>query len=143
MNNDFFSSKPQQISKSAFDIAKKIFGDLALIKLIVVGENKLSNSILQYLHHNGVNRYIVLKEQKEKKLFLKNIKDFLKEYDPNFRNIIMKEIEKRKTNDFLGNDNRNQFLNAIRDSMNEFLISKEEDPIIFNAVFKTFVIKKG
>ena len=71
------------------------------------------------------------------------LRDILKEYDPNFRNIIMKEIEKRKTNDFLGNDNRNQFLNAIRDSMNEFLISKEEDPIIFNAVFKTFVIKKG
>ena len=69
--------------------------------------------------------------------------DFLKEYDPNFRNIIMKEIEKRKTNDFLGNENRNKFLNAIRDSMNQFLISKEEDPIIFNAVFKTFVIKKG
>ena len=68
---------------------------------------------------------------------------FLKEYDPNFRNIIMKEIEKRKTNDFLGNKNRNKFLNAIRDSMNQFLISKEEDPIIFNAVFKTFVIKKG
>ena len=69
--------------------------------------------------------------------------DFLKEYDPNFRNIIMKEIAKRKTNDFLGNDNRNKFLNDIRDSMNEFLISKEEDPIIFNAVFKTFVIKQG
>ena len=68
---------------------------------------------------------------------------FLKEYDPDFRNIIMKEIEKRKTNEFLGNDNRNKFLNSIRDSMNEFLISKEEDPIIFNAVFKTFVIKKG
>ena len=69
--------------------------------------------------------------------------DFLKEYDPDFRNIIMKEIEKRKTNEFLGNDNRNKFLNAIRDSMNEFLISKKEDPIIFNAVFKTFVIKQG
>ena len=69
--------------------------------------------------------------------------NFLKEYDPDFRNIIMKEIEKRKTNEFLGNDNRNRFLNAIRDSMNEFLISKEEDPIIFNAVFKTFVIKQG
>ena len=69
--------------------------------------------------------------------------DFLKEYDPDFRNIIMKEIEKRKTNEFLGNDNRNKFLDAIRDSMNEFLISKEEDPIIFNAVFKTFVIKQG
>ena len=69
--------------------------------------------------------------------------DFLKEYDADFRNIIMKEIEKRKTNEFLGNDNRNRFLNAIRDSMNEFLISKEEDPIIFNAVFKTFVIKQG
>ena len=54
-----------------------------------------------------------------------------------------KEIEKRKTNEFLGNENRNKFLNAIRDSMNEFLISKEEDPIIFNAVFKTFVIKQG
>ena len=69
--------------------------------------------------------------------------DFLKEYDPDFRNIIMKEIEKRKTNDFLGYDNRNKFLNAVRDSMNEFLLNKEEDPIIFNAVFKTFVIKKG
>ena len=69
--------------------------------------------------------------------------DFLKEYDPDFRNIIMKEIEKRKTDEFLGYDNRNKFLNAVRDSMNEFLISKEEDPIIFNAVFKTFVIKKG
>ena len=69
--------------------------------------------------------------------------DFLKEYDPDFRNIIMKEIEKRKTNDFLGYDNRNKFLNAVRDSMNTFLINKEEDPIIFNAVFKTFVIKKG
>ena len=69
--------------------------------------------------------------------------DFLKEYDPDFRNIIMKEIEKRKTNEFLGNDNRNKFLDAVRDSMNEFLISKDEDPIIFNAVFKTFVIKQG
>ncbi len=69
--------------------------------------------------------------------------DFLKEYDPDFRNIIMKEIEKRKTDEFLGYDNRNKFLDAVRDSMNEFLISKEEDPIIFNAVFKTFVIKKG
>ena len=69
--------------------------------------------------------------------------DFLKEYDPDFRNIIMKEIEKRKTDEFLGFDNRNKFLNAVRDSMNEFLISKEEDPIIFNAVFKTFVIKQG
>ena len=35
--------------------------------------------------------------------------DFLKEYDPDFRNIIMKEI-KRKTNEFLGNKNRNKFL---------------------------------
>ena len=69
--------------------------------------------------------------------------DFLKEYDPDFRNIIIKEIEKRKTNEFLGSENRNIFLNAIRDSMNEFLISKEEDPIIFNAVFKTLVIKQG
>ncbi len=69
--------------------------------------------------------------------------EFLKEYDADFRNIIMKEIEKRKTNEFLGHNNRNKFLNAIRDSMNEFLLSKDEDPIIFNAVFKTFVIKQG
>ncbi len=69
--------------------------------------------------------------------------NFLKEYDPDFRNIIMKEIEKRKTNEFLGNENRNKFLNAIRDYINELLINKEEDPTIFNAVFKTFVIKQG
>ena len=55
----------------------------------------------------------------------------------------MAQKRSRKTEEFLGYDNRNRFLNAVRDSMNEFLISKEEDPIIFNAVFKTFVIKQG
>ena len=69
--------------------------------------------------------------------------EFLKEYDPNFRNLIMIEIEKRKTDDFLGSKNRSKFLDDITDSMNQFLISKEEEPIIFNAVMKTFVIKQG
>ena len=69
--------------------------------------------------------------------------DFLKEYDPDFRNIIMKEIQKRESDQFFGNKNRNKFLNDIRDSMNKFLISKDEDPIIFNAIFKTFIITKG
>ncbi len=69
--------------------------------------------------------------------------DFLKEFDPDFRNIIMNEIQKRKSSDFFGNKNRTKFLNDIRDSMNKFLISKDEDPIIFNAIFKTFIITKG
>lgn len=69
--------------------------------------------------------------------------DFLKDFDPDFRNIIMNEIQKRESSDFFGNKNRTKFLNDIRDSMNKFLISKDEDPIIFNAIFKTFIITKG
>ena len=69
--------------------------------------------------------------------------DFLKEYDPDFRNIIMTEIQKRDSDQFFGSNNRNKFLNDVRDSMNKFLISKDEDPVIFNAIFKTFIITKG
>ena len=52
--------------------------------------------------------------------------DFLKEYDPDFRNIIMKEIEKRKTHEFLGYDNRNKFLNAVRDFINKYTVKKDK-----------------
>ncbi len=66
----------------------------------------------------------------------------LKDFDADFRNIIMKEIDKRKTADFMGSDKRQKFLTDVRDKMNEFLIKKDEDPVIFNAVLKTFVINQ-
>ncbi len=68
--------------------------------------------------------------------------DVLKEFDPEFRNIIMNEIDKRNTSDFMGSKQRKNFLQDIRDKMNEFLIKKEEDPVIFNAILKTFVINQ-
>ena len=52
------------------------------------------------------------------------------------------EENKRKTADFMGSDKRQKFLTDVRDKMNEFLIKKDEDPVIFNAVLKTFVINQ-
>ena len=66
----------------------------------------------------------------------------LKDFDADFRNIIMNEIDKRKTEDFMGSDKRQKFLIDVRDKMNEFLIKKDEDPVIFNAILKTFVINQ-
>lgn len=68
--------------------------------------------------------------------------DLLKEHDPQFRNIIMMEIDNRKTADFIGSNNRNKFLSDVRDKMNEYLIMKDEEPIIFNAILKKFVINQ-
>ena len=42
----------------------------------------------------------------------------------------------------MGSDKRQKFLIDVRDKMNEFLIKKDEDPVIFNAVLKTFVINQ-
>ncbi len=68
--------------------------------------------------------------------------DVLKDFDAQFRNIIMNQIDKRKTADFMGSDQRKKFLEDIRDGMNEFLIKKDEDPVIFSAILKTFVINQ-
>ena len=68
--------------------------------------------------------------------------DVLKDFDPQFRNIIMDEIDKRKTSEFMGSQSRQKFLDDIRDKMNEFLIKKEEDPVIFSAILKTFVVNQ-
>ena len=54
----------------------------------------------------------------------------------------MNEIDKRKTSDFIGSKQRQKFLEDIRDKMNELLINKEEDPVIFSAILKTFVINQ-
>ena len=42
----------------------------------------------------------------------------------------------------MGSDQRKRFLDDIRDGMNEFLIKKDEDPVIFSAILKTFVINQ-
>ena len=68
--------------------------------------------------------------------------DVLTDFDAQFRNIIMNQIDKRKTADFMGSDQRKKFLEDIRDGMNEFLIKKDEDPVIFSAILKTFVINQ-
>ncbi len=70
------------------------------------------------------------------------LSNYLKDFDPQFRNIIMKEIDKRNTSDFMGSKNRKRFLEDIKNKMNEFLLKKEEDPIIFSANLKTFVINQ-
>ncbi len=70
------------------------------------------------------------------------LSNYLKDFDPDFRNIIMREIDKRKTADFMGSKNREKFLEDVKNKMNDFLLKKEEDPIIYSAHMKTFVINQ-
>lgn len=81
MSSYFFSSKPQQISESASSIAKKIYGDLSLIKILVVGDNKISFSILDLMRINGVVDYLLLKGEDEKKKFLVDAFKYFRDFD--------------------------------------------------------------
>ena len=40
-NSEFFSSKPKQIAKSISKIASQIFGDLAKVKLVSLGDQRI------------------------------------------------------------------------------------------------------
>ena len=81
MLKEIFSSKPQQISMSAFNIAKKIYGELSNSKLLVVGDNKISFSILDLMRGNGVMEYLQLINEEEKKLFLINVDKYFFDFD--------------------------------------------------------------
>ncbi len=81
MLKDFFSSKPQQISESALKIGKKIYGELDDIKVLVVGENKISFSILHYFQKNDILEYSLLTNEKEKKMFLVDIFKYFMDFD--------------------------------------------------------------
>tara|TARA_Y200000002_G_scaffold79546_1_gene62704 strand:- start:123 stop:779 length:657 start_codon:yes stop_codon:yes gene_type:complete len=81
MLKDFFSSKPQQISESALKIGKKIYGELDDIKVLVVGENKISFSILRYFQKNDILEYSLLTNEKEKKMFLADIFKYFIDFD--------------------------------------------------------------
>ena len=81
MLKEIFSSKPEQISTSACEIAKKIYGELSYSRLLVVGENKISFSILEFMRSNGVVEYQKLIDEKEKKHFLININKYFFEFD--------------------------------------------------------------
>ena len=81
MLKEIFSSKPQQISISACNIAKKIYGELSNSKLLVVGDNKISFSILDLMRGNGVMESLQLINEEEKKLFLINVDKYFFDFD--------------------------------------------------------------
>ena len=81
MLKDYFSSKPQQISESALMIGKKIYGELNDIKVLVVGENTISFSILHILQKNGILEYSSLINEGEKKIFLMDIFKYFLGFD--------------------------------------------------------------
>ena len=81
MLKEIFSSKPQQISMSACNIAKKIYGELSNSKLLVVGDNKISSSILDLMRGNGVMESLQLINEEEKKLFLINVDKYFFDFD--------------------------------------------------------------
>lgn len=76
-----FSSKPEQISKSALIIAKRIFGETKSQNILLVGKNEISNTILKNFQNEGIKtcKKLINKEQKSK--FLNNITFYLKSFD--------------------------------------------------------------
>ena len=81
MPKEIFSSKPQQISMSACNIAKKIYGELSNSRLLVVGDNEISFSILDLMRSDGVLGCLKLITEEEKKLFLININKYFFDFD--------------------------------------------------------------
>jgi glutamyl-tRNA reductase len=81
MLKEIFSSKPQQISMSACNIAKKIYGELSNSRLLVVGDNEISFSILDLMRSDGVLGCLKLITEEEKKLFLININKYFFDFD--------------------------------------------------------------
>ena len=81
MLKEIFSSKPQQISMSACNIAKKIYGELSNSRLLVVGDNEISFSILGLMRSDGVLGCLKLITEEEKKLFLININKYFFDFD--------------------------------------------------------------
>ena len=81
MLKEIFSSKPQQISMSACNIAKKIYGELSKSRLLVVGDNEISFSILDLMRSDGVLGCLKLITEEEKKLFLININKYFFDFD--------------------------------------------------------------
>ena len=60
MTQFHFSSKPQQIAKSAVSIAKKIFGELKTLKVLVLGKNQFSSVIIDFFKDREVEEIKII-----------------------------------------------------------------------------------
>ena len=76
-----FSSKPEQIAQSALEIAKRIFGDVRFQKILLVGKNEISGTILKNFRNANIISESSLLNKKQKNNFLNNLKYYFKSFD--------------------------------------------------------------
>ena len=66
--------------------------------------------------------------------------NYLTDYDPDFRKIVYKEINKQTLNQLEGSKGKKKLLENIKNEFNAYLAEKELDPIIFGVHFKVLAI---
>ncbi len=112
---EIFSSKPNQIAIAAIEISKIIFGDLNLVKIIIIGDSKLPFSIGANLdeksklkcekNNKSIFEYLDFKSKKPKNLdflanFLSNYEVILIGFESDLKlisyDVVSKILEKRK-----------------------------------------------
>ena len=71
-----------------------------------------------------------------------DLTDYLTDYDADFRNIVYKEINKISVKDLQVSKGKKLLLNNIKNEFNKYLVAKELEPVVYDALFKVVVINK-
>ena len=71
-----------------------------------------------------------------------DLTDYLTDYDADFRNIVYKEINKISVKDLQVSKGKKLLLNNIKNEFNKYLVAKELEPVVYDVLFKVFVINK-
>ena len=71
-----------------------------------------------------------------------DLTDYLTDYDADFRNIVYEEINKISVKDLQVSKGKKLLLNNIKNEFNKYLVSKELEPVVYDALFKVVVINK-
>ena len=66
--------------------------------------------------------------------------NYLTDFDMDIREIIYKEITKKKLAYFEGSKGKKQLLEDIKNEINSYLVEKELEPVVFGAHYKVFAI---
>ena len=107
MKNDFFSSKPKQITESAINIAEKIFGSIENKRLAFFGSNDLALSVTQGFFDHGLKEVIHFKKSssdktsnafQNKQIDLTNVTEYLVSFDIIITGISSNDLVIKKNN---------------------------------------------
>lgn len=107
MKNDFFSSKPKQITESAINIAEKIFGSIEDKSLAYFGSNEIAYSVSQGFFDHGLKNIVHYKKNssdkssnsfKKKHFDLADISEYLVFFDIIITGVKAEDLVIKKNN---------------------------------------------